>query len=189
MENLPKDVLFRLALELNLPELLKLCATNKRINSLVCERNDIWYYKLNSEFPGYQMLKPTPKDNYRLLYELTQLKQKLDLKEDIYELYKLQELNLMNNEIKGLPKEIGDLSNLQTLVLRDNQLKELPKEIGNLSNLQRLYLTNNQIKEFSKEIGNLSNLEVLSLSGIKELPKEIGNLTNLQQLYLGHDNE
>ena len=72
MENLTKDVLFRLALELNLPDLLHFCSSSSRINRLVCERNDIWYAKLNSEFPNYQMLKPSSKDNYRLLYELTQ---------------------------------------------------------------------------------------------------------------------
>ena len=117
MENFPKDVLFRLALELNLPDLLKLCSTNKRINSLVCERDDIWYAKLNSEFPNYQMLKPNLKDNYRLLYQLTILKQKLRLKKNIYELYNLQLLDLNNNEIKEIPKEIGNLTNLQQLNL------------------------------------------------------------------------
>ena len=95
MENLSKDILFRLALELNLPELLKLCSTNKRINSLICERPDIWYAKLNAEFPGYQMLKPNPKDNYRLLYELSILREKLKINnKTIYELYNLQGLYL-----------------------------------------------------------------------------------------------
>ena len=70
MENLPKDILFQLSLKLKLPDLLRLCATNKRINSLVWERDNIWYAKLNSDFPNCQILKSNPKDNYKMLYVL-----------------------------------------------------------------------------------------------------------------------
>ncbi|GAG01679.1 unnamed protein product, partial [marine sediment metagenome] len=174
----------------NLPDILRLCATNKRINSLVGERDDIWYAKLKIDFtndPNYQMLKPNPKDNYRLLYELTILKRKLNLENDIYELYKLRHLNLERNEIKELSKEIGNLTNLQQLYLSYNKIKKLPKEIGNLINLESLGLSNNQIKEIPKEIGNLSELRKLYLynnnNQIKEIPKEIIDLPNLK-IYL-----
>ncbi len=51
MEKLEKDQLFLLATELDLPELLSFCSSSKRINDLICKRNDIWLYKLNKEFP------------------------------------------------------------------------------------------------------------------------------------------
>ena len=54
MEKLEKDQLFLLALELDLPELISFCQTNKRINNLICKRNDIWLYKLNKEFSDYR---------------------------------------------------------------------------------------------------------------------------------------
>ena len=40
---LPKDVLFKIALEFSLPQLLKFCSSSKRINQLVCEKDDIYF--------------------------------------------------------------------------------------------------------------------------------------------------
>jgi len=53
MEKLDRDTLFSIALELNLPDLLKFCRSSKRINDLVCKRDDIWNSKLKSDFPNY----------------------------------------------------------------------------------------------------------------------------------------
>jgi len=96
---------------------------------LVCEQNDIWLAKLRQDFDGFKMLKPNPRDNYELLYKLTELKRKLDLKEDIYSLYELKELNLFDKQIREIPKEIGQLTNLQVLNLYGNQIRETPREI------------------------------------------------------------
>ena len=184
---LPRDMLFKLALELSLPDLLNFCS-NDRVNELVCSQKDIWLAKLKQDFGmNYQMLKSDPRENYELLYGLTELKRKWNLKQDIYTLYNLKELFLHNNnQIKDIPKEIGNLTNLQLLNLSNNDIKDIPKEIGNLTDLQELDLSNNKIEEIPKEIGNLTNLLELNLNynQIKEIPKEIGNLTNLLELYL-----
>ena len=82
MNKLNKDELFLLAIELSLPDLLTFCSSGKRINDLVCKRDDIWNYKLNRDFmnqPNYKVLKSNPKDNYTLLYKLTQIKEKLNV--------------------------------------------------------------------------------------------------------------
>ena len=142
MDKLPKDALFSLALELNLPDLLRFCTSSKRINDLICRKNDIWIAKLNREFPNYNPMfqKDTPRQTYTLLYDLTNLKNKLDLTESIQEIYQMKKLNLYGNEIKEIPKELKQLHNLQILDLGDNQIKEIPKELTQLHNLQQLEL-------------------------------------------------
>ena len=67
---------------------------------------------------------------YKILYSLSQLKNKLKRKENIYDLYELKVLDLYNNKLTEIPKEIGTLSNLQFLNLDKNKLTEIPKEIG-----------------------------------------------------------
>jgi len=157
---LPKDMLFKLVLELDYPDLISFC-NNPRVNQLVCKQNDIWLAKLQEDFgDDYQMLKPNFQDNYELLYKLTELKRKLKLKEDIYTRYQSKYLNLAYNRIKEIPKEIGQLINLQNLYSDGNQIKEIPKEIGQLTNLETLDLRNNQIKEIPKQIGQLTSLNL-----------------------------
>ena len=109
---LPRDMLFKLALELSLPDLLNFCS-NQRVNELVCSQKDIWLAKLKQDFKDFKLLKSDPRENYELLYRLTELKRKWNLKQDIYELYELQVLNLNYSRIKEIPKEIGNLTNLK----------------------------------------------------------------------------
>jgi len=191
MDKLPKDALFSLALELNLPDLLRFCTSSKRINDLICRKNDIWIAKLNREFHNYNPMfrKDTPRETYTLLYDLTNLKNKLGLKESIEEIYQMETLSLSRKGIKEIPKEIGQLHNLQHLWLMDNQIKEIPKEIGQLRNLRTLMLMYNEIKEIPKEIGQLRNLRTLNLmdNQIKEIPKELTQLHNLRILELSNN--
>ena len=51
MEFLPKDALFAIAINLGLEDLLNLCNSSNRINRLVCQKDDIWLYKIKQEFP------------------------------------------------------------------------------------------------------------------------------------------
>ena len=50
MENLDKDRLFLIAVELDLPSLLKFCETNKRISNLICKQPYVWIEKLKRDF-------------------------------------------------------------------------------------------------------------------------------------------
>ena len=180
INELPKDALFSLGLQLNLPDLLNFCSSHPRIDRLVCQQNDIWNVKLNREFPNYNSMfrKDTPRQTYTLLYDLTNLKNKLGLKESIEEIYQMKRLSLTYNQIKEIPKEIGQLHNLQILDLAENQIKEIPKQLTQLHNLQTLYLYKNQIKEIPKELTQLHNLQGLYLykNQIKEIPKELSHL-------------
>lgn len=71
MEILPIDVLFRFAIELDLPDLLGWCSTNRR-NAEFCRKDKIWLYMLNLEYPNYQKLQfgLNPKKTYLLLKKI-----------------------------------------------------------------------------------------------------------------------
>jgi len=60
MEKLPKDVLFQLALELDLPELYSLCRSGKKY-SKICDSKDFWYQKL---WKDYKVKSKDPKSTY-----------------------------------------------------------------------------------------------------------------------------
>lgn len=73
MEDLDKDRLFLIAVELNLPSLLNFCASNTKIQKKICNRPDIWIYKLKSDFNYIIGVKDTQrhieKEIYKILYE------------------------------------------------------------------------------------------------------------------------
>ena len=131
MDNLTKDELFSIAIRLDLSDLVAFCNTSKKINNLIFLRNDVWLYKLKTEFPEYSNFEidRTPRKRYNLLYSLRVLKDKLNLKGSLYDIYNQKELWLGNNQLTSLPKEIGNLQNLQKLYLFDNQLTSIPETI------------------------------------------------------------
>lgn len=51
MENVPKDILVLIALELDLPNLVNLCRSHKEINRKVCQNDAFWIQKLQRDFP------------------------------------------------------------------------------------------------------------------------------------------
>ena len=51
METTSKDVLFTIAMNLELPSLLRWCASNSRINNNVCQNEHLWRSKLLQDFP------------------------------------------------------------------------------------------------------------------------------------------
>jgi len=155
-EKLNKNELFSIALEFDLPDLLKFCNLETRINDLICEKKDIWLQKLAEEFPE-NIDKINPKKTYQKLY-WERLKEQLKYPGTVKELLNTKKLELSINKLSELPKEIGNLTNLQSLKLDFNELSELPKEISNLTNLQELDLSINELSELPKEIGKLTNL-------------------------------
>ena len=183
-EKLNRDELFSIALEFDLPDLLKFCNLETRINDLICEQKDIWFRKIKSELSekdytkDENFIKQNPKRYYIGMY----LKEKLKYSGSVQELLNAEELKLINNKLKEIPKEIGKLTNLRKLDLGMNQLKEIPKEIGNLTNLNYLSLWNNELTEIPKELGNLTNLQELRLGynkKLKEIPQEIKKIKGL----------
>jgi hypothetical protein len=134
MEKLERDNLFSLAIELNLPDLLRFCSSNRKINDKVCKQNDIWNYKIAKEFPDSKDFKNnlSPKDKYILLYSLRDVKQKLQREETIYELYDLKELDLRPYYfLEKLPATLEYLSNLRVIHINLNREPKRPASLKN----------------------------------------------------------
>ncbi|MFX1534885.1 MAG: TIR domain-containing protein [Promethearchaeota archaeon] len=98
----------------------------------------------------------------------------------------LQDLNLAQNQLKGLPNTIKNLVNLEELDLSNNQLNNLPESFGNLENLKILNLRANKLNALSESFGQLTGLTNLNLSynQLKFLPETFGQLTQLIKLEL-----
>lgn len=64
---LPKDILLKLAMELDLSEILNLCESDKKINDNICENNWFWKEKLQKDFyVNYNNIET--KENPKTLY-------------------------------------------------------------------------------------------------------------------------
>jgi Leucine-rich repeat (LRR) protein len=195
MNSLNNDELFTFAIHLELPELLKFCATSKKIDKTICRKDTIWNYKLDQEFPKWKAEKrfvnsvkgKSLKEIYTLLYRLTILKEKLNgIRLSIYELYTEKAINLTGQGFEELPTELGLLDNLEILIAERNRLKELPQEIWKLKNLRHLNVSHNKLENIPAEIQNLKNLRRLNVSynPLTTLPKEIARLVSLEILVL-----
>lgn len=51
MENITRDTLILIALNLDIPELLHLCNINSKFNKLLCKNNTFWMNKLHNDYP------------------------------------------------------------------------------------------------------------------------------------------
>ncbi len=73
MDKLDKQSLLLVAVEMDMPSLLNLCAASERINQLVCKRPQIWIDKLfrdfNFTFLGVPSEIRNPKKYYEILYK------------------------------------------------------------------------------------------------------------------------
>lgn len=105
MENLSKDILMLLAMEMDLPSLLNFCESSKKINDKVCKQNIFWKNKLEKERPGLVSL---------LSIKLFDNVYDFDYKFIYNELYKTRLANLYSIKLGSNPLEIygaikGDL--------------------------------------------------------------------------------
>jgi len=108
------------------------------------------------------------------------------LPETIGRLFQLRKLVLSRNELAALPESIGSLARLVTLDVTENRLAALPERIGGLAALQNLSIESNQLLLLPERIGDLSQLASLDLTGnrLAVLPETIGRLAALRKLVL-----
>jgi Leucine-rich repeat (LRR) protein len=184
MEDASKDVLFTIALNLDLPSILKWCSSNSRINRYICQNDNFWRSKLLKDYPDYQKfdLNRSLKETYVFLYQLFYIRRVLDTNDSITDIFLKEELDLSGKGLKKVPA--FDLPNLQDLYLNDNNLTKVPA--FDLPNLQILYLRNNELVEVPAF--DLPNLQILYLRNNELLEVPAFDLPDLQYLDLSNNN-
>ena len=66
--NLTRDVAIQIALELDVPDILRLCLVNKKFNAFICNNNYFWLNKIKKDFPNTKDLQKYG-ENYKQIYE------------------------------------------------------------------------------------------------------------------------
>ena len=96
----------------------------------------------------------------------------------------LQDLNLFNNALGGIPSALGALRALKTVDLGRNGLKEIDSSaLVPVSSLIGLKLDDNEISTISPgSFANLSNLQILNLAGNRISAVEKGSFSQNKKL-------
>lgn len=106
----------------------------------------------------------------------------------IFNLRRLEILNLSDNVIETLPDDFGKIDKLRELYINVNQLIHFPPKLCLQNNIQNslclLDLSNNKLQLLPLQICELHNLVTLKLdhNELKELPPTIGRLKSLKYL-------
>jgi Leucine-rich repeat (LRR) protein len=184
METASKDVLFTIAMNLRLPDLLKWCSSNSRLNRDICNNDNVWRSKLLRDYPDIEIfqLNKSLRETYVFLYSLSYIKELLNSDESIHDIFQRKILRLSKKGLKKVPA--FDLPKLQILELNGNRLTSVPT--FNMPMLRTLDLHNNQLTKVpSFDLPNLQNLDLYN-NQLTEVPEF--NLPNLQVLNLFNNN-
>lgn len=183
METASKDVLFTIAMDLELPSLLRWCQSGSRIQKDVCNNSNVWRSKLLRDYPDYEKLdlKKSLKETYIFMYQLSLIKKLLNTEESLYDIFLKTKIDLSGKILKKIPA--FDLPNLKLLFLSRNNLTEIPT--FNLPNVEQLWLNHNQLTKIPPF--NFPKLETVDLSHNKLKEGPIFNSLNLEHVFLGNN--
>lgn len=194
-ENLPKDVLFSLALQLDLPDLIAFCNLNKKSAS-VCP--NVWRAKIIKDFPDFNFSNLPDRlkgISLHTLYSVLFVKKVLKdgtsgpvanprwKPKTLEGIYYDKSLFLTQGHLKGILIKIPPLSlpNLEKLDLTRQLIENIP--VLNLPYLRVLDLNYNQLQTFPP-FDKMKNLEILSINDnlLHDLPSL--KLPKLRRLYI-----
>ena len=191
MESASKDVLFTIALNLELPDLLRWCVSKSKINQDVCNNEHVWRTKLLQDYPNYEDIGDEDylsfisslslRETYVFIYQLYYIRKLLNKEETLNDIFLKKVLHLSKRGLDKVPA--FNLPNLKELLLDGNKLKKVPS--FNLPNLTHLYLNHNQLTEIPSF--NLPNLRYLYLNNNRLTKIPAFNLPTLQILYLSEN--
>jgi hypothetical protein len=66
MDNLPNDIIVKIAIDLNIYDAMDLCSTSKKYKRLICDNENFWYQRLEKDFNWWNN-----NNNHPNLYDLT----------------------------------------------------------------------------------------------------------------------
>jgi len=156
MENIGKDQLFLLAIGLDLPDLLNFCGSSKRINDLICKRNDIWYYKLKKEFPELKYTNKSPRSYYTKVKEIMKYHPELKNILSLIDIEKYE--NLKTQPIVYMVENLLNVLDKNVLLKIINDYNN-HKIYGNAEQITD-FLDAEQITDFLKESGLVRPSEI-----------------------------
>lgn len=139
-------------------------------------------YKLYGQYDESKIL-PHKNIINRLTLSNLNLKEIPDL---IYELLKLELLDISKNQISFISEKITNLTFLKVLRANDNNLTELPSYIFNIKNLVYLNLQNNKLSTIYFKKSNIKFL-YLSHNNLTCIPENIDCLKKLEYLFIGNN--
>jgi Leucine-rich repeat (LRR) protein len=111
----------------------------------------------------------------------------------IFQLKRLQHLDLQENVVEELPFTFSQLVNLQELILNSNRIQKLPSALFLLPNWKQLLslldLRNNSITLLPVQICELDNLITLKVdhNKLETFPPTVGRLRKLRYLSASHN--
>jgi len=128
-------------------------------------------------------------NKYKLHYDLIKLKKQLNLSISIKDLSTLTNLSVKFCKLIGIPDIIFQLKKLDTLNLTNNQLETLMFSTPNITNLKSLYINYNQVTTISTDLLKLKSLTIFSITNtlLTIIPKEISELCELNILILSNN--
>lgn len=109
------------------------------------------------------------------------------LSPDIGNLCSLVHLNISRNLLVGLPLEIENCQELVYADFSSNPLSEFPEDLTRMYHLRQLYLNDTNLERLPRQFGRMSKLEVLEVreNFLSDLPETCSHMTLLLQLNIG----
>ena len=135
MSKLNKDMMVKIALELDLPDLMNLCVTDPEFRRKICDNDDMWRMKMKRDFPNVEVR--SIKDTYTLLYSKLKFVHD-ETKVPMPEIYKNVSTILSTERIMKLPNELIFLAYKVSTLKKKQVLKLASGEIVDRKSFIRL---------------------------------------------------
>jgi len=186
METLPKDILISIALNLDLPQIIQFCKTDKYHNNVICESRNFWNRKLLQDFG---IVSKTPKEEYKTLF-LDQNNEKLYDKFGITSDAPVKAYNILQEkydqaytifEEYALDKEEFEQELISLIEDMSGDIENMDVYNYQLVNLIKYFIPNFQFEEKYWIAFNLLN----SIKEINILLQEYSN--DEEYLYMSYD--